>query len=393
MDASLEEASKISGARNWETIRRVTIPILMPTVLSAFLLATVLTLGNFEIPLLFGQGAGVMVFSLRIYLALLPQSGLPYYGQIAAYGVVMLAFTYVLFYWYARVTRMSARFATVTGKGFRTPRIELGRWQYPILLGIAIYLLVTVLLPIFILIWQSFIPYVSVPSWSLFQKIGTGAGYKLVFDDPLFWKALKNTLILAVSSATIVSVRGGLMAWVVVRAKGTVGKTILDLFASTSIAIPGAIGAFALLIFYLTISRWIPLYGTIWVLILAYSYRVGISYRLQNAALHQIGRELEEASAASGGSPLETFRRVVVPLLAPTMFVTWILIFVVGFQEFTMPLFLGNTNSQPVSVYIYSHVSGHPNEAAAVGVFLASVILVGFMVSRRFFINRLRGAG
>ena len=155
MDPSLEEASLVAGCSWWRTITRVTLPVLRPALLSVLLLTAIITLEAFDIPLLLGLGAGARVLATSVYYPLYPQIGLPRYGEVAAIALIFLAITYLLAALYARATREQARYATVTGKGFRPRQIDLGRWKYVALGGIGLYLCVQVVLPTFVLLWSS----------------------------------------------------------------------------------------------------------------------------------------------------------------------------------------------------------------------------------------------
>lgn len=390
MDGTLEEASRASGMGFLSTIRRVTLPLLMPAILSVCLLMTVHSLGQFEIPLVFGIGSGVEVFGIRIWKALNPQSGLPYYGEVASYSLLIMLFCFGLIYVYRKVTERSERFATITGKGHRTARMELGKWQPVVLGGIGLYLLVTAVFPLFILLWQSVVPYYTAPSWEFLTTKGGMAAYAAVLGDERFWQSVRNTAVIAIASSTITTLLAAVVAWVVVRSRPGLVTTVLDMFVSSSMAVSGAVAAVALLMFYLTISGVVPIYGTIFALVFGYAYRVGTSYRMDNAAIRQIGKELEEASRTSGASSWFAFRNVLLPLLAPTLFVTWFMGLNSGLHEFTIPLFLSNQSTTPVSVYIYQLMAQRPSQAAAAGVMTVAFTLVAVGVGR-LVTNRMRG--
>ena len=148
MDGSLEEASRTSGASAWQTLRRVTLPVLFPATLGIVLLSTILLLGSLEIPLLFGQQNGRNIFSLRMWTLLRGNaSELPKYGLAATYGVNFLILTLVIFRGYLWVTRDAKRQASITGKGFRPTRLALGRWRWPVIVMLAAWLLPTSILP------------------------------------------------------------------------------------------------------------------------------------------------------------------------------------------------------------------------------------------------------
>jgi iron(III) transport system permease protein len=389
MDSSLEEASAASGASQLTTFRRVTLPLLLPIILSVLILAFIFAIESFEVPLVIGLGARRQVFAGTVYFALNPAAGLPRYGEVAAFSLSFLTITYVLFYYYSRLTKRASRFATVTGKGFRPRRQQLGRWKYPALAGIIVFGLFQIVFPLSILLWTSLLGRFAAPSISALGDLSLDS-YRSIFADDRFGLALRNTFVVAFGSALLVSFVSIIVAWIVVR-RNVRGKRLLDLIASSSVAIPGVVAGLSFVIFYLTISRWIPIWGTIWVLVLAYSYRLSLAYRVHVAGLTQIGGELEEASAASGASFLSTFKRIIVPLMAPNLMVVFLLIFFLAFRDFTLALLLSGRDSMVLSVLMWNRLSESEfGEAAAISVVIMVALFTMAAVMRGLVLKRFR---
>jgi iron(III) transport system permease protein len=390
MDPALEEASLVVGCGWLRTLTRVTLPVLRPAMLSILLLTAIITLEAFDIPLLLGLGAGARVLATSVYYPLYPQIGLPRYGEVAAIALLFLAITYTLVYLYARATREQARYATVTGKGFRPRQIDLGRWRYVALAGIGLYLCVQVVLPAFVLLWSSLLDGYRPPTdWALMQDLSLKS-FSKVLRDTRFLPALRNTVLVAALSATIVAVLAAIMAWMVVRSQ-VKGKRLLDLLASTSIAIPSVIAGVSFLLFYLAMPgvQSLRLYGTVWVLVLALSYRTSVGYRITSAGVSQIKRELEEAAAVCGAPWLTMFRRVVLPLLLPTTLAVWLLIFIVNFREFTIALLLGGVDNQMLGPLLWRYVaSSEMGQASALAVLMAAMLLTVGGLARRVVLTR-----
>ncbi len=389
MDSGLEEASAASGASTLTTIRRVTLPILRPSILSVLILMMIFAIESFEVPLVLGLGAGRQVFASNVFFALNPVGDFPRYGEVAAYSFSFLAFTFMLFYFYSRVTGQANRFATVTGKGYRPQRMRLGRWAYPAYGFIGLYAFFQVVAPFSILVWASLLDRFAAPS---FEALGTVSleSYRTVLSQGDFLPALRNTFVVAFGAATIVAVVSATVAWIVVRSHMR-GKRVLDLVASSSVAIPSVIAGFSFLIFYLTISKWVPLYGTVWVLILVFAFRISLAYRINVAGITQLDKSLEEVSMTSGATWLQTFRRIVVPLLAPSMMVGFILIFFLGFREFTLALFLGTTENKVLGVLVWNKLSANElGQAAALSVLVVGLLLVMAAILRGIVLPRFR---
>src|SRR5262249_40915123 len=155
-----------------------------------------------------------------------------------------------------------------------------------------------------------------------------------MLNSARFWAAVRNTFVVAGGSAALVTLIGALLSWTILRTRWP-GRSVLDFVSFLSIGIPSVIAGLACMLLYLSLP--LKLYGTVWVLVLASSYRPGVPRRLSRAALMQIHGGREEASRVAGGRWLTTITRVVLPLLAPALLASFVLLFIIGFREFTLP--------------------------------------------------------
>ncbi|HTE80301.1 MAG TPA: ABC transporter permease subunit, partial [Reyranella sp.] len=378
MNPALEEASSASGARPLTTFFRVTLPVLRPGVLAPLILATLVALEQFEMPLIIGFPARINVFSTRLYFDLNPEDELPAYGKAAAVALLFLAAAVVLLIVYNHLIRRAERFVTVTGKGYRPTRYALGKWRTPALLFVGVYLAVAAILPAIVLVWTSF-------SGGGSDGMSLDA-YRTLLADRRFWPAVGNTFLVAGLSAGIITLIGALLAWQILRLRFP-GRGLLDVVSFMSIGIPAVITGFAVMVLHLTIP--IGLYGTVWILVLAYSYRLAVSTRLSRASLIQIHPELEEASVASGGRWLDTIRRVVLPLLGPSLMASFLLLFIVGFREFTIPMILQSEDNWVLSVIMWKlQADRQTAQAAAVGTLILLFVTPVIFVLRRQLLSR-----
>ena len=198
----------------------------------------------------------------------------------------------------------------------------------------------------------------------------------------------KSTTLRCVAglSAGIITSIGALIAWQILRLRFP-GRGLLDVVSFMSIGIPAVITGFAVMVLHLTIP--IGLYGTVWILVLAYSYRLAVSTRLSRASLIQIHPELEEASVASGGRWLDTIRRVVLPLLGPSLMASFLLLFIVGFREFTIPMILQSEDNWVLSVIMWKlQADRQTAQAAAVGTLILLFVTPVIFVLRRQLLSR-----
>jgi iron(III) transport system permease protein len=386
MDGSLEESARVSGAAWPQTLRRVTLPMLWPGLLGVTVLTFILGLGSLEVPLLFGQESGRDIFALKLWTLISSNAGeLPQYGLAAAWGLVFLLITTIAFAIYLRATRNAERRASVSGKGFRPSTMRMGPWKIPVMVLVAVFVLLTGILPLLALLWAAITPYpVAFSIDALLGNTDFGA-FGLVLADPEFWVSLGRTVIIAGGSATIAVVFATVLAYGIARSKKTWWVKAMDLFASSSVAIPATIAGFAMFLTFMVINPYIPIAGTLLALVIAYSYRVSIAYRSSYSATLQIRPELEEAALTSGASRFEGFRRIIAPLLMPTVMAVWIQMFILGTNEFTLPAFLATPSSRPLSMYIYAMINPRsaqlyaPDQGAAMAlIFTLMVFAIGY---------------
>jgi iron(III) transport system permease protein len=384
MNPSLEEASNTAGASPFTTIRKVTLPVLLPGLLAPLILATLITLEQFETPLVIGFPARINVFSTRIFFELNPDTDLPAYGRAAAVALPFLICGILLLLIYNHLIRRAESFVTVTGKGFRPMRFSLGRWRIPAIAFVSVYALFGAILPGFVLIWASLFGY-ALPTFDTLSTISF-AGYIDLFNNPKFWLAARNTFIVAGASAIIVTSVGVILAWTILRTQLAV-RWVLDFISFLSLGIPAVIAGLASMLLYLSLP--IGVYGTVLVLILAYSYRMAVSTRLTRAALMQVHAELEEASSVSGAQWFTTIRRVVLPILTPSLVASFILLFIIGFREFTIPTILQSPDNSVLSVMMWqAFQGGKTTQAAAVGTMIVLFVIPIIFSLRRFVLAR-----
>src|SRR6266542_1810656 len=295
MDPSLEEAALMAGAPRHLLLRRITMPLVRPAIVSAILLMFVQSLESFEVPGLLGLQNGIYVFTSRIYFVL-RQFPIDY-GAAGAYALGLLAFAVAGVAANGWLSRNARSYQTVTGKAFRPRPIELGRAR-PLVGGPGmLFFLVAVVLPVAVLVYAS----------------------------------LRNSVLLGVGAATVVMFLSAVASWVVVRTRAP-GRRVLDALTFTPLVVPGLVLGLALSFVYLRTS--LPIYGTLWILLIAYATRfLPYGMRYSSAAMTQTSGELEESAHVCGASWWQTFRRVLLPLASSGILAGWVYILVVSFRE------------------------------------------------------------
>src|SRR4029077_3484655 len=290
MDPALEESALTSGASVLQVARRITLRLAWPAAAGALLILLVRAVESFEVPALLGLPVGIQVYTSSIYLAIHQYPS--QVGLASAYAVTLLLMTSVGIYLQSRLSRQGARFATVTGKGFRPRTIDLGGWRYATAGFFILYFVVIVLLPFLVLVWSSLQRFYSAPSWAALHRI-TFASYRTILDYPGFAAIVRNSLFLAISTATLIMLLSAVISWIVVRTK-LPGRWLLDNLASLPLVFPGLVLGLSIMICYLYID--IGVYGTIWIMLIAYVTRfMPYGMRYNSTSMLQIHKELEES--------------------------------------------------------------------------------------------------
>jgi iron(III) transport system permease protein len=384
MDPSLEEASVASGASLFATFFRVTMRLMLPAALGVALLIFIRGIEDFEVPALLGMPAGIYVLSTEIYVSVRrPPTD---FNLAATFSMFYLVVAMAGLYLYLKSTEATEKFAVITGKGFRPSIIGLGKWRLPALLVAFLAVGVTVYFPLAVLAWTAFLPWYAPPSWETLELL-TLKNFRWLVNDPLIVGAVKNNFLVGLSAALIVTLFGAVVSWIVVRTRAP-GRRLLDGLAFSATAYPSMVLGLALIWFYLTVP--IPIYATLWILVVAYvTKRLPSSTRVCAAIMTQIRKELEEASEVCGASFLRTFASVVTPLLIPALFVSFISTLTMTFKALSLPVLLGHSGTELVPVLIFDlFESGRYPEVAVLGcatmVIITSVTLMTRRLSQRF---------
>lgn len=383
MDPSLEEAAVVSGSTDWQVFWKVTFPMAMPSVLSVLILTFIRSLEAFEIPALVGLPAGIEVMTTQIYLQL-SEGYIPEYGNASAYSVLLIGLVALCLLPYYRVTQHAHRFTTITGKGFQPRRKDLGRWRW--LGGLALLgLPVLQLLPLTALVWSSFMPYLIVPSWEALSLF-TLNNYVEAFSDDKILSSITNNLVISMVSATACVGVAFITAWLVTRTNIKL-RWYLDRLTMVPLVFPGIVMGVAVLQTYLTVP--IPVYGTIWIMVIAFSARyLPYAMRFSHAGLIGIHKELEECATTAGASWGNVARKIMIPLMMPALFAGWIYIFLITIRELSVALLLYSPGSEVISVVIWElweNGAVGTLSAFALGISVGTVLLASlfYKLSRR----------
>ena len=335
MDVRMEEASTMSGARTFQTLRKVTLPILRPAILSTILLLFVRGIESFEVPRLIGNPSRIYVFTTEVQRA--TGQSTPEFGVASALSMALLLMCVVAVYFYRRATRNAEAYATVTGKGYKPVPLKLGAWRWPVTIAMSIMFALALGLPLLTLVWQSFFRNLATPFMPTTSPF-TLSNYEFILHYPIFIEAVRTSVFLAAMAATFVALLTFMAAWVTQRGAPRYGW-MLDALAFTPIAIPSVIIGASVLFAYLMLP--FPVYNTIWILLIAYvTLYLPYGMRFATSGVTQIHKELEEAAQVAGAGTWQMFRLVLLPLLSPIIIASWLYVFVLAVRELSASVFL-----------------------------------------------------
>ena len=352
MDSSLEESARVSGSGNLGTAFRITFPLIMPAILGSTLLVFVLAVGQFGVPAVLGMPRGYDVLTTRIYALVAGFD--PDYAVAAAMGLCLVAFSAVGIALQIRILG-HRKFTTVTGKGYRPRVIETGLARYVLFACVVAYIAVAVVLPLGALIFASFLRYLTT-TWTDAQF--TTANYiYILFQYPTTQTAIWNTLLLAIGGATLTLCLCFLVAWQIVRLR-TVWTRLLEFLVMVPVAIPGIVFSLGLLWAWIAVP-FVPIYGTIWILLVCYvTIFIPYGVRSISASLAQIDASLEECALVCGASWTQVLRTILFPLLRPGLMAAWTLLFVSIVKELSASALLYNNRTIVLSVAVFDLIAG-----------------------------------
>lgn len=391
VSSEMEDAANILGAGNLRTTVSITLPLVLPAILAAFILVFLEAIALFGSPALLALPGRFHVVTTQLWQFF---EYPPKVGVAAAYAMPLLVVTVFLFWLQRRITHRKG-YVALTGKGGERRPITLGRWKWP-LLG---YCLAVCTL-------SFFMPMVVISQAALAKAWGRGFRldnltldnlYFTLFENTLTRNATVNTFVYASAAAFIAITLALCVAYIVNR--HLVGRTagnVLSFLTMAPFVIPGIVLAIG---FYTAYTRPpLLLYGTGWILILAFATRfLPIAYANSNAAIRSINPELEDAVRILGGTRFTAIRRVVAPLLKRSLAGAFILVFIPATRELSSAIFLYSIKTQVLSVLLFDKSDeGNFEMLAAIGLILVFItvvfILIGFRLMGRDFMLRRTSA-
>jgi iron(III) transport system permease protein len=373
MDPSLEEAAEISGVGPFRTLFTITFPLIMPAILSGTLLAFVVMLGIYGIPAALGTPAQIPVLTTYIY-GLISWSP-PNYNAAAATSIILIAVTALCVFLQQHVLK-GRSYVTVSGKSFRPKQLDLGKWKWATFTFAMMYLMVGVVLPTLALIIASFRNFLYLPSLaSIFDMSAYSWGhYERLFANPLTWRSVVNTFEIGIITAVVGGALAFALCYTIYRTT-LPGRRLLDVLSTLPVAIPGLVVGVAYI--WAWIGLPIGLYGTVWILALAFVARfLPDTVKSLSTSLMQIHKDLEEASFVAGTGLLQTIRRIILPLIMPGLVSSMSLLFILAIRELGSSLFLYVSDTIPMAVLLLDFFEGGNTGVTAAFSLVQTLLLI-----------------
>lgn len=378
MDATLEEASRVSGATVLGTLARVVVPIMTPVLLVVLLLSVIYSLHGFEVELILGFPFRFFVYSTQIYLFVHQDPPiLPPAMTLSSIILVVMLPIIVMNGWISR----RRRYTTVTGH-FKGHKVRLHKWRTPVfLMVLGIAMTITVIPFIFLMIgtFMKLFGYFNlVQPWTTVHWIR-------VLNDPIFLSSIRNTLVLALGTALTSVIVSTIIAYIVMRTS-FVGRTTLDFMSWLPATIPGIILGLGLLGMILRSPIFSSLYGTMPILVIAVAIgRMTIGVQMIRSNFAQLSLELEEAALVSGGSRWNAFRRILLPIMAPTLMLVGALSFILAARDVSTVALLATSDTRPLALLQMDFMfTGVYERAAVVGVVVVALSTGVALIARAF---------
>ena len=384
MNTSLEEAARMSGATAITGLRKITLPMCLPAILASGLLVFVLSVEMYTVPGIIGATVGFTTLPWKIFE---DSTAIPVHRAHAAAGGCLLLFVTIAGVWLQnRLTQVSSRFVTVGGKGFQGRPIALGKYSWLAVGIILLYVLLADILPFGALLIASFMRFsASMITPDLF----TTKHYVAFFTTQNMMAALWNTIFLAVLTGIICVLLGFVISLMDLRRPSLVTKSIAFL-SILPVAVPGLVYGLGLLWTYIQT----PLYGTIWILLLAHVAKM-LPYGVivSRSGLLQLHPELEESARMCGATPTRAIASITAPLIKPTLIAILFFVMLNSIKELSASILLYSSNSHILSVLTWHYMdNGDYQYAAAIGIIQTAIMIGIVLITRMLFRARLEAA-
>lgn len=383
MNPELEEAAQMSGSRIFSVMRRITLPLMLPAMASGAVLVFIMAIANFGIPAILGFAENYYVLTTKIYEAI-TRSARPNSLSLAAAISIILAIVAAGGLIFQRFYIAKKEYAVLTGKSMQPNIIQLGKHKYWICAVCFLFVIITSVAPLIAIILTSMTRVYGLPptlSNLTFQNY-----YDVFFLNLTVKRSIRNSLFLSFTAATVISIFGSLIAYIIVKTRVR-GRYIIEIVSNVPYALPGTVIALSMILAWLKPLPivGIRLYNTIWILLIAYiAHYLAYGVRATSASLSQIHESLEEAARISGAGRFRSFRDIIIPLILPGLFAGWFMVFIPTLRELTISALLWSTRNETIGVMVFNLLeSGNTVASAALAVLMITVLVFANIITRK----------
>ncbi len=384
LDPSLEEAARISGAAPRKVFMQITLPLILPSLTSGFLLVFLASMASFGVPALIGTPGDIFLITTKIY-TLQKMGSFSGIYQAGALSVSLLLFSIMIVYGNLWI-QQNLSYKTISGKSPRPSLVPLKKLKWPIFIGLYLCLFILFGLPILSILVTALS---EVPGKVDINLMGFANFKKVFFEMSETSRALTNSSILAVSAAFIGCILGFMIAFISTKTQMK-GRKFLTTAANLPFTTPGTVVALAFILAFSQSFFGLPfsLYNTSILLIIVYVVKyLSLAINVNADGLEQIDNSLAEAARVSGANWFTTLRTIWFPLLRNSIFASWFLILMPCFSELTMTILLAGPGTETVGTLLFQ--LQEYSDASGGGSAVLSLVVVGFVISLNFLIKKM----
>jgi len=393
IDSNLEEAGELMGASRWRILRKITLPLVLPALLSGFIMTFSKVMGTFGGPNILGSPVKYYVVATMIRGSLAAGDK----SDAFVLAVVLILFAMVTISLNQRLVGTRRSYETIGGRGFVAQVSKLRNMKKVVLTGVIIFQLLVLIVPLGLLTYDTFLLRTGDYNFSNFTLQNWVGQANPIYNDgepgvllnPRIYKTAWNSIKLALYTAFFTALLGVLLGYAIVKGRGTRLAKLIDQLAYIPYVIPGiAFGAVYIAMFARKLGPLPSLYGTFALLVIVsvakhipYSSRSGVS------AMMQVGRELEEAAQVAGANVWQRFRRIIFPLTTSGFVSGFLLTFITTMRELSLIILLVTRDTQVLASLTMRYVEAGRDQMANIVI----LILVAITVTGNVIIGRFRG--
>ncbi|SFI80365.1 iron(III) transport system permease protein [Paenibacillus sp. UNC496MF] len=391
MNGQLEEAASVAGARRLTVLRRIVLPLVLPSILSGFILIFTKAIGAYGVPALLGTPVDFYMISTMLYSSM--RSRLTTEANVLSLTLMLISMLAI--YLNQRAVGRRRSYVTVTGKGAARTLTPLGAWRKPAAAAAGLAMAAVAVVPLLVLLAQSFMlkeghygfGNLTAHYWWGGSDPDINTGEKGVMRNPIFLLALRNSLYIAGAASVIAAVAGLVLGYVAARGRHTWLGRAVDQASFLPDLIPGISLAALYISMFAKPTLFIPaLYGTISLLVLITVVKeLPFTVKAGGAAMMQIGAELEEAAQIGGASWFMRFRRILLPLTRKSLVSTFLLVFIGAMKEMELIIMLVTPRTETLTTLTFYYAEkGYEQLTNVILMIIIAIVIAVYAIAVKF---------